>query len=219
MKRFVGGVGKQCLTTGWSRARRAAPFRSIADVVQRSALERSSARGTGPRRRLRAVGTGPAPKPRGKRCGPPERPTMPLAPAHGRRCSPPGRCHRSITALSLLDYFATGFCIDGHPDGGLRDKLRPPRRRASSRSRFTQRRDKESGGDRRGCVIARQRTSDRQGRRVPAAFRRPEFGHMNGDRAGERCRRGSRSGAACAIVMLIQGIAGGVARAKGTCCR
>jgi error-prone DNA polymerase len=46
--------------------------------------------------------------------------TMPLAPAHDAALETrPMSRHRRI----LLDYFATGFCLDGHPMEALRAKL------------------------------------------------------------------------------------------------
>ncbi len=191
--RFVGGVGSKCLDR-LEQAQRAAPFRSIADVVQRSALERSSAVALAradafvqwePDRRraaweaLRAAGD-----------------TMPLAPAHEALLTtrPMSRHHRV-----LLDYFATGFCIDGHPMEGLRDKLR--RLGVDDSASITKRRDKESVVVS-GLVIARQRPSTAKG--TVFLLLEDEFGHINVivpvSVAGE-----DREVVQHAIVMLIQG--------------
>ena len=49
--------------------------------------------------------------------------TMPLAPAHEAALDTrPMSRHRRI----LLDYFATGFCLDGHPDGSVAEETRAP---------------------------------------------------------------------------------------------
>ena len=191
--RFVGGVGSTCLDR-LEQAQCAAPFRSIADVVQRSALERSSAVALAradafvqwePDRRraaweaLRAAGD-----------------TMPLAPAHEALLTtrPMSRHHRI-----LLDYFATGFCIDGHPMEGLRDKLR--RLGVDDSESIIQRKHKETVVIA-GLVIARQRPETAKG--TVFLLLEDEFGHLNVivpvSIAGE-----DREVVQHAIVMLIQG--------------
>ena len=115
--RFIRGLGSAGLDA-LEVAQRERPFAGIADVVRRAGLERIAAiavaQGGGfaawePDRRkaaweaLRAAGD-----------------TMPLAPAHEAALDTrPMSRHRRI----LLDYFATGFCLDGHPMEALRKKL------------------------------------------------------------------------------------------------
>jgi error-prone DNA polymerase len=115
--RFIRGLGDRHLDA-LERAQRAAPLQGIADAVQRAGLDRTAAIAIAqsgafaawePDRRraaweaLRAAGD-----------------TMPLAPAHETALDTrPMSRHRRI----LLDYFATGFCLDGHPMEALRRKL------------------------------------------------------------------------------------------------
>lgn len=115
--RFVRGLGDRHLDA-LEGAHGARPFAGIGDVVRRAGLDRAAsialAQGGAfaawePDRRkaaweaLRVAGD-----------------TMPLAPAHEAALDPrPMSRHRRI----LLDYFATGFCLDGHPMEALRKKL------------------------------------------------------------------------------------------------
>lgn len=115
--RFVRGMGTQHLDA-LERAQHAAPFQSIADVVHRGALDQSAAAALAragaltawePDRRraaweaLRAIGD-----------------TMPLAPACETSFTPQPMSERH---RRLLDYFANGFCLDGHPMQDLREQL------------------------------------------------------------------------------------------------
>jgi error-prone DNA polymerase len=115
--RFIRGLGTVGLDA-LEGARKERPFSGIADVVRRARLERAGAIAVAqggafaawePDRRkaaweaLRAASD-----------------TMPLAPAHEAALDTrPMSRHRRI----LLDYFATGFCLDGHPMEALRKKL------------------------------------------------------------------------------------------------
>jgi error-prone DNA polymerase len=115
--RFIRGLGDRHLDA-IERAQHAAPLRDIADVVRRGQLDRAASIAIAqsgafavwePDRRkaaweaLRVTGD-----------------TMPLAPAHEAALDTrPMSRHRRI----LLDYFATGFCLDGHPMEALRRKL------------------------------------------------------------------------------------------------
>lgn len=115
--RFIRGLGSVGLDA-LEAAQTTRPFCGIADVVQRAHLDRTNtiavaqsgafAAWEPDRRRaaweaLRAAGD-----------------TMPLAPAHEAALDTrPMSRHRRI----LLDYFATGFCLDGHPMEGFRRKL------------------------------------------------------------------------------------------------
>jgi error-prone DNA polymerase len=166
--RFVRGVGTHCLDR-LEAAREAAPFRSIADVVVRSGLERTSAAALAradafaawePDRRraaweaLRAAGD-----------------TMPLAPAPDvvLTTRPLSRHHRI-----LLDYFSTGFCLDGHPMEVLRERLERLRVHHSESIRFC--RDGETVLVA-GLVIARQRPSTAKG--TVFLLLEDEYGHLN----------------------------------------
>ncbi len=115
--RFIRGLGDKHLD-GLEGAHRGGPLQDIADVVRRAGLDRTASIAIAqsgafaawqPDRRqaaweaLRAAGD-----------------TMPLAPAHDTALDTrPMSRHRRI----LLDYFATGFCLDGHPMEALRKKL------------------------------------------------------------------------------------------------
>ncbi len=115
--RFIRGIGSAALDA-LEAAQQAAPFRSIADVVQRTHLERTNAialaqgdafaawepdRHRAAWEALRAAGD-----------------TMPLAPARDAALATRTMSrHERI----FLDYFATGFCLDGHPMEALRKKL------------------------------------------------------------------------------------------------
>ena len=115
--RFIRGLGDRHLDA-MVAARLASPIRGIADVVRRARLDRAASIAIAqsgafaawePDRRkaaweaLRVAGD-----------------TMPLAPAHEAALdTTPMSRNRRI----LLDYFATGFCLDGHPMEALRKKL------------------------------------------------------------------------------------------------
>jgi error-prone DNA polymerase len=115
--RFIRGLGTVALDA-LEAARIERPFASIADVVRRGRFDRAAAIAVAqggaftawePDRRkaaweaLRAAGD-----------------TMPLAPAHEAALDTrPMSRRRRI----LLDYFATGFCLDGHPMEALRKQL------------------------------------------------------------------------------------------------
>jgi error-prone DNA polymerase len=115
--RFIRGIGSAALDA-LEAAQQAAPFRSIADVVQRTHLERTNAialaqgdafaawepdRHRAAWEALRAAGD-----------------TMPLAPARDAALATRTMSrHERI----FLDYFAMGFCLDGHPMEALRRKL------------------------------------------------------------------------------------------------
>ena len=166
--RFIRGIGDARLDT-LEAAQRAAPFRSIADVVQRGRLERNEviALAQGgvfavwePDRRkaawegLRAVGD-----------------TMPLAPAHHatHHPRPMPRNHRI-----LLDYFANGFCLDGHPMEALRAKLD---RLGVANTRTIEAVEHRQGVIVAGVIIARQCPSTSKG--TVFLLLEDEFGHMN----------------------------------------
>ena len=115
--RFIRGIGAKHLDA-LVGARHASPLLGIADTVRRAELDRAASIAIAqsgaftawePDRRraaweaLRAAGD-----------------TMPLAPAHEAALdTTPMSRNRRI----LLDYFATGFCLDGHPMEALRKKL------------------------------------------------------------------------------------------------
>ena len=166
--RFIRGLGDRHLDM-LERAQHAAPLQGIADVVKRAGLDRTAsialAQGGAfaawePDRRkaaweaLRAAGD-----------------TMPLAPAHEAALDPrPMSRHRRI----LLDYFATGFCLDGHPMEALRKKL--------DRLGVADSRSILSVPDREtvvvsGLVIARQRPQTANG--TVFLLLEDEHGHMN----------------------------------------
>ena len=166
--RFVRGMGSTGLDA-LERAQHAAPLQSIADVVQRAGLDRTAsialaqagafAAWEPDRRRaaweaLRAAGD-----------------TMPLAPAHHAALeTKPMSRHRRI----LLDYFANGFCLDGHPMEALRARL--------TRAGVCDSRTVLEANDRdtvvvSGLVIARQQPQTAKG--TTFVLLEDEHGHIN----------------------------------------
>lgn len=166
--RFARGIGDRQLDA-LDAALRDGPFTGIADVVRRGALERTSvvalARADAfgawePDRRLaawkalRVVGD-----------------TLPLAPAHeGEFVPKPLSRHHRI----LLDYFANGFCLDGHPMEGVRAQLVHLGVDDSASIRQRKPREKVLVA---GLVIARQRPQTAKG--TVFLLLEDERGHMN----------------------------------------
>ncbi|HEY4101967.1 MAG TPA: error-prone DNA polymerase [Gemmatimonadales bacterium] len=166
--RFARGLGDRQLDA-LDAAQQAARFTSIADVVQRGALDRSAtvalaragafAAWEPDRRRaaweaLRAAGD-----------------TMPLAPARDTEFMPKpmsGRHRR------LLDYFANGYCLDGHPMQDLREQLQ--KWGVEDSITVQQRRNRDTVVVC-GLIIARQRPQTAKG--TIFLLLEDEHGHIN----------------------------------------
>jgi error-prone DNA polymerase len=166
--RFARGLGDRQLDA-LDVAQQAAPFASIADVVQRGALDRGAtvalARAGAfavwePDRRraaweaLRAVGD-----------------TMPLAPARDTALVPKPLTGRQSR---LLDYFANGYCLDGHPMQDLREQLQRWGVEDSLSVRTRVNREKVVVC---GLIIARQRPQTAKG--TIFLLLEDEHGHIN----------------------------------------
>ena len=166
--RFIRGLGPTGLTA-LQLARAERPFISIADVIRRTRMERSNAialaRGgafaaweSDPRRAswtaLRAAGD-----------------TLPLAPARDTMVEPRPMSRKSRV---LLDYFATGLCLDGHPMEAFRRKFTKLGIESSESLQHVKHGEKVLVS---GLVIARQRPETAKG--TVFLLLEDEFGHIN----------------------------------------